>query len=667
MTVTHIITQVPIGPDLAPLAVLTGTVTDGGKVLRLFAVVIGPDGQQHLQPVAHDGANWSFGLQAASAGEYTVWIMAEDMAGNQTTAGPFPVYVLCTDAAPVVTGLSVEPIAGQPLSLTVTIVISSAGPEPLPAGTPVFLHDGIAPIGTMSTTAELGAGEWQALSLTWSPQGEGDYLIAVTPGPAPVLPHGCLCASPDTATFPVSVRAQALYAGWTLVGPRGNPGNTDVEAVQRGIDGDYSALLGYDGGLLAYYPDRPAGNPLTTVDGMHGYWVRTITPTLPPGDPLWGEPAATWWMAGQVLPENLPLALDEGMNLAGFLPRLPMTVTTALAGIDGQYEAVLGFERTAASYYPELDPSYNTLANMAPGYGFWISATQAVTLAYPVSIISTTLPVSATQMAADRQQAIVAAEWQYGVQATYQWANFYGPATLSDGTPVPVGTVVVAVSPNNIVCGATTVWQAGQFGLLACYGDDPNTAVDEGAQPGDVIDLWIPSDNTLIGSGTWTGHGGLWLVAPGAPPPPPPPPPPVVDLVITKVVTPTQALPGDMVTYTITYWNAGDAAAQAVVLTDVVPFELSVTGVDSWGAPITLISSTAPYVWQVADFEPGAGGIITLTALLSPELTGTLAITNTAVISTPLEAQPANNLAQALLEVIEGLARLWRAILHGAL
>ena len=51
---------------------------------------------------------------------------------------------------------------------------------------------------------------------------------------------------------------------------------------------------------------------------------------------------------------------------------------------------MLGFEGTALSYYPDLDPSYNTLRWMAPGYGYWISATQAITLQYPLTGITET-------------------------------------------------------------------------------------------------------------------------------------------------------------------------------------------------------------------------------------------------------------------------------------
>jgi len=68
-----------------------------------------------------------------------------------------------------------------------------------------------------------------------------------------------------------------------------------------------------------------------------------------------------------------------------YLPRQPLAVPDALQSIDGQYFAVLGFEQGALSYYPHLDPSFNTLSTMKPLYGYWIKMGQAGTLQYPIT------------------------------------------------------------------------------------------------------------------------------------------------------------------------------------------------------------------------------------------------------------------------------------------
>jgi hypothetical protein len=233
---------------------------------------------------------------------------------------------------------------------------------------------------------------------------------------------------------------------------------------------------------------------------------------------------AAWRMSGDILPEDQPLSLTPGWNLAGYLPRQPLTVTTALQEIEGQYASVLGFERTALSYYPDLDASYNTLYRMAPGYGYWISATQAITLQYPLTGITETLPMTVTRKAWDRLDPVLNTEKDAGVQPTHEWMNFYGGLSLPDGTGAPTETVVLAVDPQGTICGATATWEVGQYGLLGCYGDDPDTPVDEGGVPGDTIRLVVGEGSPpvpgswVIGEGTWTAHGARQRVPAPAPP-----------------------------------------------------------------------------------------------------------------------------------------------------
>jgi hypothetical protein len=310
------------------------------------------------------------------------------------------------------------------------------------------------------------------------------------------------------------VRDLPLYMAWNLISPPVNPSSTDVRVVQRGVNGAYTAILGYDGGPLAYYPDRPQESTLNTVNALHGYWIKTVAPpNVPPEDLQGDEQVAAWRMAGDLLPEDQQLSLASGWNLIGYLARRPLTVTAALQGISGRYGAVLGFERTALSYYPDLDPSYNTLYRMAPGHGYWIHASEALTLSYPLSVVTETVTFTPSLEVEEWQAQIRLTEWEAGVQPTVEWMNFYGKATLPDGTGVPTGTVVLAVDPQGVICGATVVREPGQHGLLGCYRDDPATDTDEGAVPGDTIRLVVaegtpPQPGALvIGEGTWTAHG----------------------------------------------------------------------------------------------------------------------------------------------------------------
>lgn len=110
---------------------------------------------------------------------------------------------------------------------------------------------------------------------------------------------------------------------------------------------------------------------------------------------------------------------------------------------------------------------------------------------------------------------------QVGVEVV----NFFSGHTTFFGEPVPVGTTIAAFDPDGVQCGEFVVHTAGEYGLLSCSRDDPATAVDEGAEPGDRIFFTIgglpaaatpvsfngnpvPPDTTV----TWTSNGDRWEV-----------------------------------------------------------------------------------------------------------------------------------------------------------
>jgi len=205
-------------------------------------------------------------------------------------------------------------------------------------------------------------------------------------------------------------------------------------------------------------------------------------------------------VVGEKFAEDRAIELEAGWNLVSFLPRQPVSVTQALQSIDGLYTAVLGFEQGALSYYTDVDPRLNTLHAMKPLFGYWIRMTQAGTLRYPATIQGNSGELRETQGNSGGTESPPSSPEFLHVPPTSTWVNFYGPVHL------PVGTVVQATDPDGVACGATVVMYEGLYGFLACYGDDPTTPEDEGAQAGDVIRLVV--DGQELGTGTWTEHGG---------------------------------------------------------------------------------------------------------------------------------------------------------------
>jgi uncharacterized repeat protein (TIGR01451 family) len=84
------------------------------------------------------------------------------------------------------------------------------------------------------------------------------------------------------------------------------------------------------------------------------------------------------------------------------------------------------------------------------------------------------------------------------------------------------------------------------------------------------------------------------------------------DLVLTKTVALALAAPGDTVTYTLSFVQAGSYTTTGAVIDDVVPAGLINLQYTNSGAVITP-TGVISYSWLVQDLAPGEGGIITIT------------------------------------------------------
>lgn len=121
------------------------------------------------------------------------------------------------------------------------------------------------------------------------------------------------------------------------------------------------------------------------------------------------------------------------------------------------------------------------------------------------------------------------------------------------------------------------------------------------------------------GLGSWDGY--VSVIAP------------LADLAISKYSTPDLVAPGQVLTYTLVYANDGSGVVAGVRISDVVPVTLTNVTVDSSGAEVTPVENIT-YAWEVAPLSPGAGGVITITGIVSPNVGGMFTLTNEAVITT---------------------------------
>ena len=520
-----------LSPLETPPVVLSGTASDGGGVAYIHVLVQTPGGQFYTERTARDGEAWEYTpSQLAGSGTYYLWVEAEDRAGNVAAVGPFALEVAgCGTADLTTTFVTAELAEGSIWDILLTAQVRNDGGESVPAGLPVSFYQGDPNeggmlIGTAVTADALDPGESEEVSVIWTPEEPvaGDYEIHITTNDAGGYEGEgfyALCAQPERVEQAVSVLDVRLVESWNLMSTYVNPFTTDTSVVQGPIAGKYVVIQGFDGGAQSYYPDLPPEvNTLKDMDAEHGYWVKVkpegdeATISGHPFDSAQGgllslnqdeddeELVITLRVVGEQFAEDRAIELNAGWNLVSYLPRDPLAVPDALQSIDGLYMVVLGYDQGALSYYPDIDPSFNTLHTMESLLGYWIHMAQPATLQYPTT-------GGGGLMTAEESAAVVSirqAERAAGVTPTHTWVNFYGATSL------PVGTMVYAIDPDGVTCGATVITTEGQYGLLACYGDDPTTPEDEGARPGDIIQLVV--DGQTLNRGMCTVQGDLHWV-----------------------------------------------------------------------------------------------------------------------------------------------------------
>jgi uncharacterized repeat protein (TIGR01451 family) len=122
-----------------------------------------------------------------------------------------------------------------------------------------------------------------------------------------------------------------------------------------------------------------------------------------------------------------------------------------------------------------------------------------------------------------------------------------------------------------------------------------------------------------------------------------------VDVRLMKEVTPTTALPGQTITYTLTFSNAGSDPAYGVEISDAIPPEVGhVSEVTTSGVAITQTPGLT-YAWTVGDLAPGQGGVITIHGEVN---VAAGSFTNVATITTTsVESDTLNNSDQASVTV----------------
>jgi len=154
-------------------------------------------------------------------------------------------------------------------------------------------------------------------------------------------------------------------------------------------------------------------------------------------------------------------------------------------------------------------------ASVALGFLRVISWRRLLAPAVTVALVAVVVSFTATLVpggGSDNDQGGTVQADSGSVVPTNKWVNFYGLENTIDGQPLQVGLVITAYDPQGVLCGEFEVEEAGRYGVMAVYGDDPLTDADEGAVFGDRIEFRV-NGVQAVASGpdeaAWTVMGDL--------------------------------------------------------------------------------------------------------------------------------------------------------------
>lgn len=344
---------------------------------------------------------------------------------------------------------------------------------------------------------------------------------------------------------------------------------------------------------------------------------------------------------------NVDNALVSGVVLTDTLPAnlLDVTVTASVPGV---------MARPGFSYVwdiPDLAPGASITLTVAgrvsPAYRGTLGNQATVATTSPeVSIVNNTSALVETfvSMADVMVEKTGPATVEVGGRVTYTLAY------RNEDNGVATGVVLTDVLPSALV--SATVVYSGPMLTPRTGAPFAWTVADLAPGAGGVVTItaFVRSDATgaIVNTASIAAAGELNTGNNNSIP--------VSTQILLADVTLNKSAPatvesGAPVTYRLTFTNTGTTTAYGVVITDLLPVQLTGVSFTSSGAGVSQRAG-APFVWDVVDLAPGASGIITITAMVDGAFTGMLI--NAATIATSsLDSNPSNNSAQVSTQVTQ--------------
>lgn len=311
-----------------------------------------------------------------------------------------------------------------------------------------------------------------------------NLLTITSPGGATVLKYSFV---PVAKTAKIS-----LNRGWNLVSWNVDTANDSTAALLKKISSNVLVVLSYEEGGLTYDPKLAHLSSLSSMDHLHGYWIKMSS-------------ADTLSVNGfPVDYSTSTIPCEAGWNLISYLPTQADSLSHGFSSVFGNLVVCLGYNGSGQTFVPQL-PSFNTLKVLAPFRGYWLKLNQESKLLYPqpLSGVSPSWQITTSLSKANDKGSDNIAGF---INPANEWINLYGENVIFQNQPLPVGTIVQAKDQDGNTCGYCTVQKAGTFGFMPVYRDDPDTETDEGARPGESINLYFGEQKVQI-QVKWTEMG----------------------------------------------------------------------------------------------------------------------------------------------------------------
>jgi hypothetical protein len=240
-------------------------------------------------------------------------------------------------------------------------------------------------------------------------------------------------------------------------------------------------ILSYDRGGLTFDPDMTKFSTLSSVDFLHGYWIK-VKPSC----------TVTLKLCGATISSG-SIPLYPGWNLVSYWPKHALTPDAALSSVGDHLLGAWGFDGTAKVFKPGMT-DFNTLDSMRTYFGYWVKTDAVTSLFYPGFGLPGVSPTTST----NRETAEIV--------PSREWLSLYGEGITVDGTPLAEGSVITAVTSDGVLCGRGK-YSNGLLKFTPVYGrDDADAATKVYASAGDEISILVNGQKTSS-TVKWEGSG----------------------------------------------------------------------------------------------------------------------------------------------------------------